>query len=289
MAGTPPPNSGSPNPGQTPEQSREENANGNLRSNDLEALFNLITPGAGIADNYTGEWSRSNYLTSGSGVVGRIPLIMTTEVMAQQGRYMVFWASPESVSWNFKMRGTTQDTATGTIQHYYKDPKRNTYFDEPEVQFNFQSGNIMPVRVTQQRDENKPNSSTANTLVYLPFGLLNLYEFFELMDQKKVIADGRTNFVYILYSSLVFPRMILRGFFQPEQGITFNESANDNAEVKWAATFKVVATYPKFNDARSLTNSWRELQERLGYTVDYSKSAFVPLNRAPLGTSGGDT
>ncbi len=225
--------------------------------------------------NLGGQWSRNLNLPD-SGPIGRIPLILTTEEMASQGRYIVFWAGADSVAWNFKLRGTVQETRTGTIQHYFKDSKRNTFFDEPEAQFQFQSGNIMAARFTKNPSaRNPPSGPQANTLVQLPLGLMNFYEFMEILDQRKVLSDGRTNFVYIMYSSMTFPRMILRGFFMPEQGVSFTENADGGAEIKWSATFKVVSTYPKFQSAQSLASTWRELQEARGFETLYDTSAFT--------------
>jgi hypothetical protein len=224
-----------------------------------------------LLGNYSNEWFRNNIGDTGN--LGRMPTILTTEVMAHQGRYLMFWAGPESAQWHFRQRGATQETRGGMIQHYYKDSRRNTYFDEPEIQFTFQSGNILPVRMTKGKPGQKM-SKAESTVVAIPFGLLNLYEFIELLDQKKAIADGRTNYVYILYSSNVFPRIILRGFFTPD-GLSFSESGNENAEVKWSATFKVVGSYPKFNSAYSLAETWRAIQQRRGYQTGATRSAFT--------------
>lgn len=236
--------------------------------------------------NYPGEWAR---LTTGPMVIPRIPVMLTTEEMASQNRYLVFWSNPDSVQWNLRMRGTVQETRGGLIQHYHKDAKRNTFFDEPEMNITFQTGNIMPIRVTAEA----PNGNTRfgdlgvnNTITYMPHGLLNLYEFIELLDQKKVMADGRTNYVYMLYSSLVFPKIVLRGFFPPDAAMSFQEAAMENAEVKWSTTFRVVGSYPKFNSANSLARTWRSVQEFQGYDVSYAGSAFtsIPEDRQAAGT-----
>lgn len=243
------------------------------RYNNAFSILDTYGWGAGETTNqlgnYNNEWTRRLNLDAGN--LGRIPMIMTTEVMAHQDRYLMFWAGPESVQWHFRQRGTLQDTRGGVIQHYFKDHRRNTYFDEPEVQFNFQSGNLMPVRMTKGPLDKNGNT---DTVVAIPFGLLNLYEFMELLDEKKAIADGRANYVYILYSSNIFPRIILRGFFTPD-GLSFSESSTENNEVKWSSTFRVVGTYPKFNSAFTLAENWRMIQERRGYTTSAIRTAFA--------------
>lgn len=228
----------------------------------------IDTRTANIQPNESGDRARG---LAGRNTAARIPLLMTTEVMAQQNRYIAFWCSPESVQWSLKLRGAIQETRGGMIQHYWRDNRRNTFFDEPEVTFTFQSGNILPVR---HRQGTNPDGTQAESLS-LPIGLLNLYEFIELLDQPKVMADGRTNYVYILYSSLMFPKIVLRGFFLPDTGTNFTESAQDNAEVKWSGTFRVAGSYPTFNSADSLAMTWRQVQESLGFDVQYAESAFT--------------
>lgn len=235
-----------------------------------------ISPDVNIRPNQPGEWTRN---LAGDNTPARIPLLMTTEVMARQNRYLSFWVSPENVQWQFRLRGSLQETRGGWIQHYWKDNRRNTFFDEPEVTFTFQSGNIMPVRVTTAR--NPVTNAISQTQVSLPTGLLNLYEFMELLDQPKVMSDGRNNYVYILYSSLVFPKIVLHGFFTPDAGTGFSEGAQDNAEVKWTGTFKVAGTYPSFNSANQLTRTWNEVQTTLGFDVVYAASAFTTIPQIP--------
>ena len=187
------------------------------------------------------------------------PLIITTESMAVQGRYILFWSGPSNTQWNFPMRAAVQQTRSGTVTHVWRNGSRSTFFDEPTVAFTFQAGNIMPVRIRQEVLQG--NNTLPQDAVSLPPGLLDFYDFFEVLNQPKILRDGRPNFVFIAYHSLVYPEIFMRGFFTPE-GLSFSEDAANPANLSWTATFKIRSTEPPFYSSQRLISSWR--------------SAFVP-------------
>lgn len=176
-------------------------------------------------------------------------MIITTEALALQGRYLIFWSGPSNTQWTFPMRGAQQQTRSGTIYHSWKDGSRKTYFDEPSVSFTFQAGNIMPVRTTSI-DKNSPAD-----VIGLPPGLLDFYDFFEILDQPKILSDGRPNFVLIAYHSLIYPEIFMRGFFNPE-GLQFSEDAQNPANLTWTSTFKIRSTEPNFWNKEQLLSAW---------------------------------
>ena len=192
--------------------------------------------------------SRGPYLNNPS------PFIITTESFAREGRYIIFWAGPSSVSWNFPMRTSQQQTRSGTILHTWRSSKRGTLFAEPEVTCSFQAGTIMPVRL--RRKETEGGLTIAGEIAALPQGLFDFYEFFDLMDEKKILPDGRPNFVMINYHSLVYPDLFMRGLFTPN-GITFTDNSSDPSNLTWNATFKVRSTAPQFNRSSQLVAAWR--------------------------------
>lgn len=213
------------------------------------------------------------------------PFIITTESMAADGRYLVFWSSPSNTQWSFPMRGAEQQTRSGTVYHSWRNGSRDSFFDEPSISFTFQAGNIMPVRVREGSlsEPGSPNVKPPET-VSLPGGLLDFYEFFEILNQPKILSDGRPNFVFISYHSLVFPEIFLRGFFTPE-GLSFTDDSQNPANLTWTATFKVRSTEPPFWDSAQLVSSWRSAftdQSTLATPLSGS-SIGLPV----LGQSGG--
>jgi len=196
-------------------------------------------PGAPTRD--TREDTRGPYRATGT------PMVITTEAFASQGRYLVFWSGPSNTQWKFELRAAQEATRSGTIYHYWRNSSRATMFDEPSVTFTFQSGNIMPVRFRNLKDD--PDT------IFLPPGLLDYYDFFDMLNQPKILPDGRPNFVFISYHSLVYPEIFLRGFFDPS-GIQITESAENPTDISWSATFKIRSTEPPFWSSAQLVSSW---------------------------------
>jgi len=136
----------------------------------------------------------------------------------------------------------------------------------------FQSGNILPSRsLLAFRGE-------------LPEGLCNFYEFMALVDEVKVLDDGRANLCYIQYNSLIFPSITLWGFFTPN-GISFSDKASNHAQVNdWTASFTVYKSSPELGRAIATTNQFRtdgkeagfplkqRYMERVGFTYSNRRS-----------------
>jgi hypothetical protein len=153
-----------------------------------------------------------------------------------------FRCNPSDVSWTMPQRSVEQKTKAGTVLHAWNDNVRKTYFDEPVLTFKLQSGNILPTR------------SILNPRGVVPDGLNNFYEFMSLVDEIKVLDDGRANLCYINYNSLIFPQITLWGFWQPA-GISFTDSASNHAQVnEWTASFTVYKSFPELGRNIATTN-----------------------------------
>jgi hypothetical protein len=190
--------------------------------------------------------------------VSRSPLIITSTNWSTQspGRYIVFWAGPKEANWKFQLRGVEQQTRSGWIQHYWRDDKRSTFFDNPTIDFTFQSGNLVPVRLVSGVSANQAK------VVTLPPGLLDCYDFFELLDDKKILSNGQSNLIYIVYHSLVFPSITLYGYFNPE-GVSIQESAETPDQLTWTAQFRVQGSSPRFYKKNDLVSTWNEQFSKL--------------------------
>lgn len=176
-----------------------------------------------------------------------VPMIITTDYqvsLGDAGKHILFWSGPSNTTWTIQQRGVRQQTRTGQIFHYWKDDKRPTFFDDPTISFTFQTGNILPVRTLD------------SSVVTFPPGLLDYYDFFSFMDEKKILPSGRPNFVNIVYHSLLYPNILLRGMFEPETPITITEEAGRPASVSWAANFTLRQSDPPFYDAQKLKSTW---------------------------------
>jgi hypothetical protein len=178
-----------------------------------------------------------------------VPMILTTDFQVSRGdsgQHLLFWSGPQNTTWSFQQRGVIQQTRTGHIAHYWRDDKRSTFFDDPSVTFTFQTGNIMPLRTL----------SGTGALTALPPGLLDYYDFFTFLDEPKILSDGRPNFINIVYHSMLYPTILLRGFFEPDSVITVTEDASRPASVSWSATFRIRSSDPPLTSGKQLQSAW---------------------------------
>jgi len=219
----------------------------------------------------------------------RLPFVLTCQSWIKAGRYIVFRANPSEVQWRMPQRSVQQKTRQGEVIHVWKDRIRNnTFYDEPQLTFTFQSGNIMPIRrkpmkIDEQAIEraiekqqatgtsgesgdafNIPPNLTRKTYdksetePELPSGLKNFYEFLDLVDEQKILDSGDVNFVYLVYNSRIFPSITLAGLFTPE-GVSWTDSSdNPNQIMSWSANFTVYDSYPKMsNNLETLTRFFK--------------------------------
>lgn len=176
-------------------------------------------------------------------------------------KYLFCRANPRSVQWTMNLRVADQKTLAGVVQHAWRrnlGVKRRTYFSEPTIAITFQSGNIMPVYPV------KFNNSTAARREYImPRGLDNFYRFVDLLAASRIVdsgnSDRRANIVYIMYTSHIYPSIVLAGMFTPD-GFTFTDNAEDPNKIEWTANFTIYDSFPRFDNGQQLINSWTLVQ-----------------------------
>jgi hypothetical protein len=187
--------------------------------------------------------------------VKRSPWIMSTTewLMGNPPRGLAWEVNPGDISWTMGQRSIHTKTIIGTVLHVWPNVTRSTFFDEPRITLNLQSGNIMPVVLKNGTFE--PAG-----------GMVNFYDFMMLVDAPKLTVGTagqppRTNLVSIQYSSNLFPKITLLGMFDPS-GIKFTDTSQDNQVNGWSADFIIYDTIPKlstFNGQQTnpLINMWQ--------------------------------
>jgi hypothetical protein len=207
-------------------------------------IGNLLGFGGGLWPNSGLQENRTDYEWE----MGCISWQGTKDINGAQGpsKAIKFRCNPSDISWSMTQRSQEQKTKAGTVLHVWNDHDRKTYFNEPVITLTLQTGNILPVR----------NIFQPSTPV-VPEGLNNFYEFMALVDEVKVLDDGRANLVYIDYNSLIFPKIRLWGFFTPN-GISFSDKASNPATVNsWTASFTVYKSEPNLGRAIATANGGR--------------------------------
>ncbi len=202
----------------------------------------------------------------------RQPWVLTCQKWIQEQTYLVCRVNPKDVSWKMPQRSAVQKTRVGEIVHVWKDRFRGTFYDEPSITINFQSGNIMPIREKPLKKaqsqqvgtnidqfgneiaifEERKSIDTSETQPRVPPGLSNFYQFLSLVDEQKILDDGTINFVYIMYNSRIFPNLTLAGLFTPE-GVSWTDTSQDPNQVdSWSANFTIYDSYPRLHDLETL-------------------------------------
>jgi len=179
----------------------------------------------------------------------RIGFILTSDVWRQENRALLLHAGPSSASWTLAMRASEEPTKAGHArfaQVRTGQGANRTYFEVPTVEFEFQSGNIMPIPLLLNE-------------VQIPHGLDDFHLFTELLNQPPLIPDGTNegqhNYVWIFYTSLQFPQIVLKGYFDP-QGISWTDSSETPTSFTWQASFTVHEMTPNLWERSELVSAY---------------------------------
>lgn len=204
------------------------------------------------------------------GITGRrIPFSMTTVEWLERGEEpILFSVNPSEISWNMPQRSTIQKNLYGTVMHAWPDNLRHTFYDELNVSFTFQSGNIM---IQPQNADGSGNKQISQ-------GIVSFYDFLKLVDSPKLTTKGRVNHILIQYNSTVLPNITLKGFFDPK-GVNWSESANNPNQINsWTADFIVQDTYPRLSDNHKSRNNSALLNNYLSNMVNNHRGFDSALN-----------
>ena len=205
--------------------------------------------------NYAdGESMRLPYAGNQKGEA-RYPFILTSDWWIQQEKYLQLHAGPKSAAWSIPIRAGEEEVKSGHAR--FASPRRTghngtaTYLGEPRVNLSFQSGNILPI-------------PTQFGTVKMAHGLVDFHYFLDLINQPPIIPDGAKagahNYVWIFYTSLMFPDLLLKGYIDP-QGISFTEDAEQGAEVQWDASILVHESSPNiFSPSEMITTYENTMQ-----------------------------
>jgi hypothetical protein len=170
----------------------------------------------------------------------RVPWIMSTTEWLEKGKGITWFCNPSDISWSMRLRQATTKNANSTVTHNWPNNNRGTHFDEFVITMTLQTGNLMHY--------NRANPRTDSLTNIVSPGLVNFYDFLQLMDAPKLTANGRTNHVVIKYNSNIFPKLTLIGQFDPE-GVKFNDTSQDPNNVNsWSVSFIVYDSNPRLSD-----------------------------------------
>ena len=186
----------------------------------------------------------------------RVGFVLTSDQWIQEDKALALHAGPASADWNLGLRAADEEIKAGHARYAQSRTAgvgANTFFDFPKVGFQFQAGNILPIRAFGKE-------------AILPYGLEDFYLFFELLNQPPILANGQKegshNYVWIFYTSLQIPQVTLKGYFDPE-GISWEDSAEE-ATVRWAASFMVHEMSPALWERSEMYSAYADFMATNG-------------------------
>lgn len=242
-------------------------------------------------ENVELDFLRSPY--AGGLKSARSGFVITSDLWKLDNKALLLHAGPAEVSWTAPLRASSEDTKGGRA-HYMsaRETKASkTYFNIPTAQFTFQTGNIMPIKVAAKKPENnaQTNAQTTTTAsvtgdvkatdqskttetarqyaISTPYGLQDFYYFLELINQDPLIPaatpsgtrtgdrEGTHNYVWIFYTSLQFPKITLKGYFEPD-GVSWQDAAETPTSFVWSANFSVYDSSPELWNAKDMVNNY---------------------------------
>ena len=199
----------------------------------VSAQDSLIEEGVRTEDPTVGS-DRAVAANDRAYLENRIPWLISTIELLREGKGITWQANPSEISWNLALRESISKTATGTVTHYWRHPQRQTGFDEYKLSLSLQTGNLLPYEEGAASDR-------------VSQGLLNFYDFMQIVDSPKLTDRGEVNYTVIKYNSTIFPNLTLLGMFDPS-GIRFTDSSRSPHEVSsWSIDFIVQDTQPRLS------------------------------------------
>jgi len=179
----------------------------------------------------------------------------------REQRGIKMFINPSEVQWSLPRREQMTKTAAGVVRNTWRNRYRGSYYDEPTLNITFQAGNIMPsAGLPNGMLDDVQRADAHYQAPQPPPGLLNFYEFLELLDQP-MLHGSSENYHVILYRSRIFPRMRLEGYFIGTTPIAFTDSADKGNTFSWTAAFQVYRSYPAINNFGLLINEWYPLAQ----------------------------
>jgi len=177
---------------------------------------------------------------------------------------IIFYCNPGEYQFSIDFRQNEVITKNGTVTHNWRNPRPpHSMFHFPVFTVTFQAGNILPKikqsyikRIRELRDirEKSPDARffefetriKFEDIAGVPEGLENFYQFLDIIDEDKIGTDGGlsyTNYATLYMNTLVFPSLVLKGFFT--NNIQWNENAETPSDFFWQGTMTIHETVPK--------------------------------------------
>lgn len=243
----------------------------------------------------------------------RDPWIISCERWFQSGKYIALTLNPESLDFSLPLRVASETTHAAKFVYMWRRRRTNSVTGNFQLNFQLSSGNILPTFDLSTPDKvelakrytgagagyNPPSASMAGDATkgdamyqgtsvsglydkIVPLGVQNMYALLALANESRIRttdSGGQTsNRIVMGLSTLIFPRMLIWGWFSPE-GITVSMSAENPSEFTVSFTLIVTSTTPKigYDGYQQLVSSYKSNMYGGGSTLGWMHSkAHLP-------------
>lgn len=247
-------------------------------------------------------------------VVARDPWIISCESWFSQGKYIALPLNPEQIDFSAPLRVAHDDGYNAKFVYIWRRRRSRSMNGSMTISFALNSSNIIPQfdlsnqqkydlasryqgnvppEISMAGDHRKGISEFTQASVKgiydsaVPIGVSNLYALLSLADEPRIrslkpidvedrlIGQQTSNRIIMAVSTLIFPRLLLYGWFTPD-GISFSMNADNPAEFTVNFSMLVTGTNPRLGREswQSLTESYRKNMYNSARAVDWMASTM---------------
>ena len=224
--------------------------------------------------------------------IKRSPWILTCVSWIPKNDYIIMNPNPKDISWDFPLRSTLTKTASGAVTFVWRDPSRqNSLLDEPILNITMQSSSLLPKMTMEGRRKENAEAIAKRVAPESPFkdvvankikekvstgenykappGIEIFYKFLELYNVPRISnSTGEQNHIRIIMSTVLFPRLVVRGMFVPEEQLTWTESSTDNpTSIEWKIKLIINKITPDIgiSNFEMMLGEWKRAGGGLGF------------------------
>jgi len=153
--------------------------------------------------------------------------------------------NPSQYSFQLKTRELLEKCGGGEVLHSFEASEERAeqlgkYLDEVPITYTLNTGNCIPIKLTSGG-------------LLIPPGLSAYYALLELLlEDPRVLSDGRSNDLIITQTSLIFPSLTVTAKLDPG-GITHQEDAQNPAEIRgFSFTVSARSIFPRITNHAAL-------------------------------------
>jgi len=223
----------------------------------------------------------------------------------KEPNFIMMSPNPKDITWTFPLRASLMRTMGGAVTQVWNDKNRNgSLLDEQVLAITMQSGSLLPKMTMQARIREQGSALAKRVTPDFPFkdkllnkikekkstkedythpdGLKVFYQFLQLYNVRRMTEDGEPNYIRLIMSTVLFPKLTIKGFFIPEETLSVGESTDSPTSVEWTIHLSITNISPNIGMGtfKQLLREWKlsgGSRGFIGIPNEYSKSQETSL------------